>query len=248
MTRPLIGITRHPDDDPDRVNLDRLLAQIVQGVERAGGLPAWVPLGLADDTLHALSARLDGLLLSGGGDVDPARYGAEPHPSLSGISAERDRTEHALVWWATRTTPQPLFGICRGAQVLNVAWGGRLYRDIASELPGALPHTYPAETHARQRPHAIQVEEDSLLAQLLEQPLLNVNSLHHQGVREVAPGLRVTARAPDGLAEAIEVPGHVFALAVQWHPECLPDAPEQRRLFEAFVEAARQHAAERAAA
>ncbi len=248
MLRPLIGITLHPDDDPDRANLDHLLAQIVQGVERAGGLPVLVPLGLAEAALHALSARLDGLLLTGGGDVDPARYGAEPHPSLGGVSAERDRTEHALVLWATRSAPRPLFGICRGVQVLNVAWGGSLYRDLASELPGALPHTYPAETHARQRPHAIQVEEDSLLAQLLGQPLLNVNSLHHQGLRAVAPGLRVTARAPDGLAEAVEVPGHAFALAVQWHPECLPEAPEQRRLFEAFVAAAGRHAAQRAAA
>lgn len=247
MPRPLIGLTVHPDDDPDRVNLDQLLAQIIQGVERAGGLPTLVPLGLADETLRDLSARLDGLLLTGGGDVDPARYGAEPHPSLGGVSAERDRTEHALVLWATRTAPRPLFGICRGAQVLNVAWGGSLYRDIASELSGAIQHNYLAETHARQRPHAIQVAEDSLLARLLEQPLLNVNSLHHQGLRAVAPGLRVTARAADGLAEAVEVPGHAFALAVQWHPECLPEAPEQRRLFEAFVEAAGRHAAQRAA-
>jgi len=236
---PLIGINLHPDDDPDRQNLDRLLALIVRGVERAGGAPVLVPLGLTEAGLRALFERLDGVLLSGGGDLDPAAYGAAPHATIEGVDADRDRVELALARWATAGTHRPFFGICRGAQALNVAWGGTLYRDLAAELPGAVTHSYPAETHARQRPHAIRVEEDTLLAQLLGQPLLDVNSLHHQGLRDVAPGLRVAARAPDGLVEAVEVPGHPFALAVQWHPECLPDAPEQRRLFEAFVDAAR---------
>lgn len=235
-TTPLIGITIHPDDDPDRVTLDRLVAQIVQGVEQAGGAPVLVPLGLAEATLQALFARLDGLLFSGGGDMDTALYGAEPHPSLGGVNAERDRTELTLARWMA-AAGKPAFGICRGAQLFNVAFGGTLYRDI-SEHPGAIKHTYGAEAESALRPHAVQIEEDTALARLIGRPILDVNSLHHQALRAVAPGLRVAARAPDGLVEAVEVPGHPFALAVQWHPECLLDLAEQRRLFEALVAAA----------
>lgn len=236
-TLPLIGITVHPDDDPDRANLDRLLAQIVQGVERAGGAPVLVPLGLSETTLRGLFARLDGLLFTGGGDMDPALYGAEPHPALGGVSGERDRTELALARWVA-AAGKPAFGICRGAQLFNVAFGGTLYRDI-SEHPGALRHAYGAEAESALRPHAVQIEEETTLARLVGRPALEVNSLHHQALRQVAPALRVAARAPDGLVEAVELIGHPFALAVQWHPECLPDLPEQRRLFEGLVAAAR---------
>lgn len=236
MSRPLIGITLHPDHDPDRATLDRLLAQIVQGVERAGGAPVLIPLGLPAGALRDLLARLDGLLFSGGGDVEAARYGAEHHPSMGGVDPERDRTEFALARWAAEANT-PALGICRGAQVINVAFGGTLYRDL-SEHAGALAHTHPAETASRLCPHPVQVEEASLLAQLTGRPIMSVNSLHHQGLRQVAPALRVAGRAPDGLAEAIELPGHRFLLAVQWHPECLPDAPEHAALFQGLVSAA----------
>lgn len=239
--RPLIGITIHPDNDPDRVNLDLLVGLIVKGVERAGGLPVLVPLGLSDDALHGLAQRLDGLLLSGGGDVAPERYGAtDQHPKLGGVSAERDRTELLLANWAV-ADEQPLFGICRGAQLLNVSLGGTLYQDI-SEHPGAIHHTYGDDDFAR-RPHAVQVGEETRLARILGRPILDVNSLHHQGIRAIAPGLRVAAQAPDGLVEAIERPGDHFALAVQWHPECLLDLPEHQALFDALVTAARTRVA-----
>jgi putative glutamine amidotransferase len=195
-----------------------------------------VPPGLAEGTLRGLLPRLDGLLLSGGGDLDPARYGAPPHPLAAGLDAARDATELALTRWAV-AEGRPLFGICRGAQVLNVALGGTLYGDVG-EHPGALQHTYPSEAAAL-RPHPVQVAEGSRLAEVLGLPVLAVNSLHHQAVRAVAPGLRVAARAPDGLVEAVELPGHPFALAVQWHPESLPEAPEMQRLFAALVAAAR---------
>ena len=232
---PLIGITTHGPHDPDRANLDALLAGIVQGVERAGGWPVLVPPGLAEGTLRGLLPQLDGLLLSGGGDLDPARYGAPPHPLAAGIDPARDAAELALTRWAVYQG-RPLFGICRGAQVLNVALGGTLYGDV-SEHPGAVRHTYP-DTAAAERPHPVEVEEGTRLATVLGVPELAVNSLHHQAVREVAPGLRVAARAPDGLVEAVELPAHPFALAVQWHPESLPAAPEMQRLFAALVAAA----------
>jgi putative glutamine amidotransferase len=199
-------------------------------------LPVVIPLGLEPGTLAALLARLDGVLLAGGGDMDPARYGADPIPAVAGVDPARDEMETAVVQLAVAQS-RPLFGICRGAQVLNVALGGTLYRDI-SEHPGAQRHTYYPDLPLDLRAHPVQVEEDSRLAQALGQPLVEVNSLHHQAVRDLAPGLRAVAHAPDGLVEAIELPGHPFALAVQWHPECLPAAPEMRRLFAAFVAAA----------
>jgi putative glutamine amidotransferase len=235
MPLPLIGITVHPDDDADRANLDRLLAMIVDGVERAGGAPVLIPLNLRDETLRALYQRLDGVLFSGGGDMQPELYGSTLHLTMSGVSAERDRVEMSLMRWSVAEV-KPLFGICRGAQVMNVVLGGTLYRDI-SEHVGAHKHTYDTVTECRLRAHEIRVEEETRLARLL-QPIVTVNSLHHQAVRDVAPGVAVSARAADGMVEAIELPQHPFALAVQWHPECLLNAPGMLGLFEAFVQAA----------
>ncbi len=237
MPPPLIGITTHSHRAPDWAELGHLRAMIVRSVERAGGLPVIVPLELSDDSLRRLYERLDGLLFAGGGDVDPARYGADMHPAVRGVDAERDRTEIALARWAA-SERRPFFGICRGAQMVNVALGGGLYRDL-SEAPEARPHTYYPGYPYDLRPHAIQIEEETTLARVIGQRMVTVNSLHHQAVRDLAPGLRASARAPDGLIEAVELSDHPFALAVQWHPEMLPDAPEMRRLFEALVEAAR---------
>lgn len=236
MPAPLIGITIHPDTDEDRHNLDRLVALIVEGVVRTGGLPVLIPLGLPEAALRALYERLDGVLFTGGGDVEAARYGADSHPAMGGVSVERDRTEFALARWVVAEA-KPFFGICRGQQVLNVALGGTLWRDMG-EAPGALKHTYQCETEATLRPHAIQVQEETRLARLLGKPVLTVNSLHHQAVRALAPQLVASAHAPDGIVEAVELPAHPFGLAVQWHPECLLDAPEMLRLFEGFVHAA----------
>jgi putative glutamine amidotransferase len=236
MTPPLIGITIHPVTAPDRADLDTLVEAIVQCVERAGGLPLLIPLGLGETTLRNLFARLDGLLFSGGGDVHPERYGAAWHEKLDGVDAERDRTELALARWAA-AGDKPFFGICRGSQALNVALGGTLHRDT-SECVEANRHTFSPGFPNDYLAHEIKVEEDSVLSRIVGRPVIAVNSLHHQAVKDVAPGLAVSARAPDGLVEAIEIPHHRFALAVQWHPECLPDAPEHQALFEAFVAAA----------
>ncbi|MFN8503184.1 gamma-glutamyl-gamma-aminobutyrate hydrolase family protein [Kouleothrix sp.] len=232
---PLIGITTHAPGAQHRAALDTLLALIVAGVERAGGIPLLIPPGLAEPTLRALHQRLDGLLLSGGGDLAPGLYGGAPSEQIGGIEPERDTAELALVGWALAEAT-PLFGICRGAQILNVALGGTLYADTAAH-PGALRHTYFPEHPFDMRPHPVRVAEDSRLATIVGTPLLSVNSLHHQACRDIAAPLRVVATAPDGLVEAIELPGHPFALAVQWHPEALPEVAEQRALFEAFVAA-----------
>lgn len=238
MLAPLIGITIHPETDPDRTSLDILVEAIVQRVESAGGLPLLIPLGLNEKTLRQLYQRLNGVLLSGGGDIDPAHYGAEMQAGIVGVDAERDRTEMTLVRWLAKDR-KPFFGICRGVQVINVALGGTLYTEV-SEQADALEHSC-AHLPNDSRSHEVKIEEDSALAKVIGQPIVAVNSLHHQSLKTIASGLRVSAFAPDGIVEAIEIPNRPFALGVQWHPECLPEAPEMRRLFEAFVTASAQN-------
>jgi len=235
MSQPLIGITTHASDAEHRDALDRLTRQIVQGVEAAGGLPVLLPPNLSAAALRGLFARIDGLLLSGGGDIDPAAYGATRTPAVGGIDAARDRAELALAGWAL-SEQKPFLGICRGLQILNVACGGSLYRDIA-EHPGAQRHTFYPDFPFDRLSHPIEIAPESLLARIVGRTALDINSLHHQACRKIAAGLRVVARAPDGMVEAIEAEEHPFGLAVQWHPEALPAVPEMRALFEALVAA-----------
>ncbi len=239
--RPLIGITafetRHVD--PPHLPIYALNRRYVMAIEAAGGAPLLVPSGLDDTSLEAIFARLDGLLLSGGGDIDPAYYGEAPHVSLTGVSAARDRLELAFVRWAV-DAEKPLMAICRGIQVLNVALGGSLVQDIPTQLPGSLTHMFDGTTIARpDGAHPVQIEAGTRLRRVMGMAQASVNSWHHQSVGQIAPGLKVVAQAPDGVVEAVELPGHRFAIGVQWHPEWLYDRqPEMKRLFEALVQAA----------
>jgi putative glutamine amidotransferase len=194
-------------------------------------------------TVEAALDGIDGLLLTGGDDVAPTRYGETPHPSTKNAEAGRDEFEIALVK-AARARKLPLFAICRGIQVLNVACGGTLVQDIPSEVHGALNHSLtipPHESYALA--HEVWLEKASLLSKLLADRLngaeeCEVNSRHHQAVKSVAQGFTVTATAPDGVIEAIEDPSARFCLGVQWHPENFWRTGEFRPLFEGFVEAA----------
>jgi putative glutamine amidotransferase len=238
MSQPLIGITTHASDAEHRDALDRLSRQIVHAVEAAGGLPVLLPPNLGEAALRGLFERIDGLLLSGGGDIDPARYGASHTPAVGGVDAARDRAELLLAGWAL-TEQKPFFGICRGLQILNIACGGSLYRDIA-EYPGAQRHTFYPDFPFDRLSHPIEIAPGSQLARIVGRTTLDINSLHHQACRAVAAGLRAVARSPDGMVEAIEVEEHPFGLAVQWHPEALPGLPEMRALFGALVAASAQ--------
>jgi putative glutamine amidotransferase len=186
---------------------------------------------------------IGGLLLPGGGDVEPARYGEEPHPSLVDVEPLRDEFEIALVREA-RSRNLPIFAICRGLQVLNVAFGGTLVQDIPSQVPGALEHRLAVPPHeAFALAHEVWIDKDTKLARLMSERLggadtCDVNSRHHQAVKQVAPNFYVSATAPDGVIEAIEDPSAPFCLAVQWHPENFWRTGEFRPLFETFVEAA----------
>jgi len=188
-------------------------------------------------------AGVGGLLLTGGGDVEPARYGATPHEKLEEVDPARDEFEIALIA-AARSRDLPIFAICRGVQVLNVAAGGTLVQDIPSEVTGALKHSLVVPPHPPyELAHEVWVEKDSLLASLLGERLVgsdtcDVNSRHHQAVKTIGPGYRVSATAPDGVIEAIEDPAARFCLGVQWHPENFWRTGEFRALYEGFLEAA----------
>jgi putative glutamine amidotransferase len=187
-------------------------------------------------------AGIDGLMLTGGDDVAPARYGEAPHPAVVVAEPGRDEFEIALIA-AARARELPIFAICRGVQVLNVACGGTLVQDIPSQLPGSLPHSLPCPPNQPYTlAHEIWIDKDSLLSRLMRERLpddtCEVNSRHHQAVKDIATGFRITATAPDGVVEAIEDPAARFCLGVQWHPENFFRTGEFRPLFEGFLDAA----------
>jgi putative glutamine amidotransferase len=217
----------------------RKLEDYRQAVLHVGGNPQ--VLDLATPVDQALSG-LDGLLLTGGDDVAPSRYGEPPHPSVVEAEAGRDEFEIALIT-AARARRMPIFAICRGVQVLNVACGGTLVQDIPSQITGALNHslTIPPNT-SYTLAHEVWVEKDTLLSTMMCERLdadsCDVNSRHHQAVKRIAPGFKVSATAPDGVIEAIEDPAARFCVGVQWHPENFWRTGEFRALFEGFLEAA----------
>lgn len=238
MQRPLIGITARHEITPEKLPAIMLLQAYVTAIIDAGGAPILIPPDLPEDGWRALLDRLDGVLFSGGADIALEHFNGEPHPTVE-VNPERDALELPLMRAAV-DADKPTLGICRGFQVMNVALGGSLYTHIIDQLPNALQHQWYDVQPRTYLAHPVRVEEGTRLAEILGAPLLDVNSLHHQGIKGLAPGLRPTAYAPDGLIEGIELPGHRFALAVQWHPEWMADREEMRRLFARFVEAARR--------
>jgi len=243
-SRPVIGLVAQTlEAIPGEVARAWAVGQAyVRALATAGALPWPVPLLPEDEaTLRALYDHLDGVFLAGGDDVDPVHYAEARQDCCGATDPPRDRTELLLARWAV-AEGKPLFGVCRGFQVINVACGGSLYQDLARQFPGSLRHDYFSKdmVHDRdRRTHAVRVEADSLLARLLGRSEVEVNSMHHQGAKRLAPGLRATAFAPDGLVEGFEGPGGSFLLGVQWHPEELVETDEaSRRLFAGFVAAA----------
>lgn len=240
--RPVIGITISQSKNADDLPSVMVLQAYVYAVLQAGGAPVLLPPMLAEEGWESVYARLDGILFSGGADLAPDLFNGQPHPRVYGVDPLRDSVELSLFRAAMRDG-KPLLGICRGIQLINVALGGGLYTHLADQFPGALNHDYPG--HLRTvLVHEVRLEAGTRLADICGKSLLNVNSLHHQGLKEVAAGLRVAASAPDGLVEAVELSDHPFALAVQWHPEWLTDQQPTRNLFEAFVQAAAGKVAE----
>lgn len=210
----------------------------IKAVLTAGGIPLLIPPGLSLAQLQETFARLDGLVLIGGGDIDPALFNGLPHPRVYDIDPERDFLDLSLARLAAETG-KPFLGICRGIQAINVALGGTLFTDIADHKQNALRHDWFPNIPRDKLAHAVEVDPASRLGRILGGSRFEVNSLHHQGLDGIAPGLTVTAHAPDGLVEAVELPGHPFGIGVQWHPEWLQEHAPQRAIFSALVDAAR---------
>jgi putative glutamine amidotransferase len=210
----------------------------IDAVLQVGGAPMLIPPISDIVTLRALYDRIDGLLLAGGGDIDPAHYGEQPHAKLGPVDPLRDAAELPMARWAI-SDGKPLLGICRGIQVINVALGGALYQDVTSDIETSIQHnlSYAREdwTHLA---HSMQLAPDSQLAGLLGVVELEINSLHHQALRTVAPGLRPVAWAPDGVIEAVEGTTGSFVIGVQSHPEALQERvdPRWQAMFAAFVD------------
>ena len=234
--KPLIGITTYQSTNAYGQPTVILQQSYVRAILEAGGVPVLIPSMIANDGWNAVYSRLDGILFSGGGDIALEHFAGDPHPRIDDVEPERDAVELQMIQTAA-SDGKPFLGICRGCQVLNVALGGTLYTHIPDQLPGALDHSYPGNMR-RVLVHEVKIEEGTHVAELYGEPIIKVNSLHHQGLKDIAPSLRVAGHAPDGLVEAVELPDHPFGLAVQWHPEWLTDQKATRNLFRKFVEAA----------
>ena len=232
---PVIGVTPSRDPSSGRLTIN---PDYFSSLLRAGAVPVLLPLLCDESRLTALLSHLDGLLLSGGGDVSPARYGEKTEAFCGETDEARDETEFVLCREAVRRD-LPLLGICRGVQVLNAALGGTLYQDIASQFPTALSH--PVYDRPAEPVHAVQIRPGTLLSGIIGAECIGVNSRHHQAVKAAAPGLIVDAAAPDGLVEGLEMPGKKFVLGVQWHPESMSAAHrEAQAVFDVFVKSCAQ--------
>jgi putative glutamine amidotransferase len=229
-TLPIVGITTYARDERGRFHLP---AEYVTAIRRAGAVPCLIPPGEAH--WRELFERVDGLLFTGGGDVDPARYGGKPHPAIYGVDRERDEGEIALARAAVETL-KPTLAICRGLQLVNVALGGTLVEHLPDEVGEEVAHR--GEGAGTRAFHPVAVQRRSKLAKILAKELVEPSSSHHQAARRLGEGLEVVARAADDVVEALELRKHPFFVAVQWHPEHTAETdPLQQGLFDAFVAA-----------
>lgn len=237
LLRPLprIGLTASLVYE-DRTPRHRLDEAYTRWIDQCGGIPVILPVPPEPTPAHAeaLLQSVQAMVLTGGADIHPRHYGEslDPHLPVQLGPDVRIQFERELVLQAHRRR-MPVLGICLGIQTLNVALGGTLYQDLTAQFPGALDH---------RRSHPVEVLSQSRLGQILRtRSTFSVHSHHHQAVRDVAPGLRVVARAPDGVIEALEDPDHSFFIGVQWHPERPPGKPQAQRLFRALVAAAKAY-------
>jgi putative glutamine amidotransferase len=233
MKKPLIGITAPPGKLEDLLKKSYMQAYIA-AIETAGGIPRLLPLALLDTPTEEIMQDVDGLLLSGGGDVDPDRFGGSTHPTLEHVSRERDELEIRLFQHAIQKDV-PIFGICRGCQMINVALGGTLYTDLPEQLGLAINHSTPDSFPKDHLMHTVCLQPEFFISRQTRRPSFRVNSRHHQGIHVLADTLEVMAFSPDGLVEAVRIKDHGFGYAVQWHPENLVNDSRAKELFSAFV-------------
>lgn len=233
--RPVIGISGYTNGTTACVRMT-----YVQAIREAGGIPFVIPVTTDTEQINDILDNIDGIIMSGGEDYDPQLYGEQPIRQLGEVVPERDKFDLLLIRGAVGRG-LPLLGICRGEQGLNIALGGTLYQDIPSQLPNSVKHGQSAP--ASYGTHAISVEKGSVMGNLLGVDSISVNSFHHQSVKKPAPGLIVSATAPDGVVEAIEKPGDPRIVGTQFHPEGAVYAGDMRFLpiFTNLVEQAAKY-------
>ena len=229
--KPLIALTMHPVEGKMEIN-----NTYINAIKRAGGIPVCIPY-MDEDTIDSVLDGVQGVLLIGGYDVNPLIFGQEPHYKLGTVIYERDQSDLLMAKKAFARN-MPLLGICRGEQVMNVAFGGTLYQDIDSQVENVLKHTQASMRH--ELTHTVELLP-SKLQQIIGQESILTNSFHHQAVDAVAPGFLLNARAKDGVIEGIEHPEHPYCIGVQWHPEGLQNDAPSDNLFKSFIEAAIQY-------
>jgi putative glutamine amidotransferase len=234
MNPPFIGITvSHIFNNHQFYNQNP--SAYAEAIVLAGGLPVLIPIEFPINHITRIIDRLDGLLLSGGEDVDYHLYDGEAHPTIDMACEERDQIEMELLKCAIQTK-KPVFGICRGIQLINVALGGTLYTHIPAQYDTKINHNSQREKGRDFLAHEVELDQNSKLGRIIGQNRFFVNSFHHQAIQAIAPNLRVTAHATDGLIEAVELADDPFGLiGVQWHPECLLDIQSQLEIFKTFI-------------
>jgi putative glutamine amidotransferase len=233
MAKPLIGITTFNGKNDYGRLISGVQHTYIRAVAQAGGIPILIPAIMDEGDRDELYSRLQGVLFSGGGDINIKYFKGDDHPKIHDVDNDRDVTEFSLLKKSVEDG-KPFLAICRGVQVMNVALGGTLYTHIPDQFTTNLKHD---QDEFATIAHPVNIDEDSRLAEIFGETLLHVNSLHHQGLKDVASSLKVVGHAPDGLIEAVELPSHPYAMGVQWHPEWMTDQPVMRRLFKSFVDA-----------
>ncbi len=240
MQKPLVGIAADRVPSPTHGLRVELPDKYIEAIIESGGIPLLIPIGLIENDLVELISRIDGVLLAGGGDIEPSLFTGEHHPSIYGINLERDEQEIKLTKLALQTGI-PLLGICRGIQVMNVSMQGGLYTHLLDQVPHSLQHSTDKCLPRDFLAHTVHITPGSQLYHIINQEEISVNSHHHQGINYPATGLNSTAVAPDGVIEAVENEKMPFFLGVQWHPEWLMQHAHAQALFHAFIEAALQY-------
>lgn len=226
--KPIIGLTMHPVEGKMEIN-----NTYIEAIKRAGGIPICLPY-MDEEMMDIVLDGVHAVLLIGGYDVNPLIFGQEPHYKLGQVIDERDQSELLMTKKAFERN-MPILGICRGEQVLNVAFGGTLYQDIDTQVDNVLKHTQASKRH--ELTHTVELLP-SKLQQIIGADSILTNSFHHQAVDAVAPGFLMNARAKDGVIEGIEHSEHPYCIGVQWHPEGLQNDAPSDKLFQSFIDAA----------
>ncbi len=245
MKKPLIGITVNYNyaDHVGRTcglgilgqDFNYVAGDYVKAIEKAGGIPMLIPQTYDFENLKPLLDLCDGVLVSGGHDVDPMRYGQRNLYSGE-IAIERDEQDIFVTQYCSQNPDMPILGICRGIQIMNVAYGGTLIQDIEKQVPGGYHHfgdSYPRNVGW----HSVDFSEGCMLEGIYGKKKIMTNSYHHQSVDKPGEGVVITGYSEEGVVESFEKAGHKFVVAVQWHPEMMYDSEEQGKLFKAFVDA-----------